>query len=155
MYILAPNQTIEKYPYSIGELRRDQPNTSFPRNPDDKLLASWNVFPVERTDYPQVDHTKNVTEGTPALQDGKWVQVWNITDATAEEVEQRTEQQADAVRTERNAKLSASDWTQVADAPVDREAWADYRQALREVPDQAGFPWSVEWPNDPDYVEQE
>ena len=150
MHILAPNQTIEKYPYSIGELRRDNPNTSFPRNPSDDLLADWNVFQVQPTDYPTVDHTKNVTEGTPALQDGVWVQVWNVTDASAEEVEQRTEGQADAIRSERNAKLSATDWTQVADAPVDKEAWAAYRQALRDVPDQSGFPWAVEWPVQPE-----
>jgi hypothetical protein len=149
MHILAPNQTIEKYPYSIGELRRDNPNTSLPRNPDDALLAEWNVFPVQPTVYPQVNYTKNVTEGTPVLQDGKWVQVWNVTDASAEEVAERTEQQADSVRAERNQKLSDSDWTQVADAPVDKQAWADYRQALREVPDQAGFPWNVQWPEQP------
>jgi hypothetical protein len=148
MHILAPNQTIEKYPYSIGELRRDQPHTSFPRNPDDALLASWNVFPVQPTDYPQVDHTKNVTEGTPALQDGKWVQVWNITDATAEEIAERTEQQADSVRAERNAKLSASDWTQAKDIPENiATKWAAYRQQLRDVCIQPGFPWNVQWPS--------
>jgi hypothetical protein len=150
MHILAPNQSIKKYPYSIGELRRDQPNTSFPRNPDDALLAEWNVFPVQPTDYPQVDHTKNVTEGTPALQDGKWVQVWNVTDATAEEVEQRTEQKAASVRAERNAKLAASDWTQLADSAADKAAWATYRQALRDITAQPSFPWGVEWPTQPE-----
>lgn len=89
MYILAPNQTIEKYPYSIGALKRDNPNTSFPRNPDAALLAEWNVFSVQPTNHPQVDHTKNVTESTPVLQDGQWVQVWSVTDATAEEIERR------------------------------------------------------------------
>lgn len=53
---------------------------------------------------------------------------------------------ADQVRTQRNALLSACDWTQVADAPVDQTAWAAYRQALRDVPDQAGFPAGVVWP---------
>tara|TARA_R110000744_G_scaffold353041_1_gene459306 strand:- start:131 stop:466 length:336 start_codon:yes stop_codon:yes gene_type:complete len=53
------------------------------------------------------------------------------------------------VRTERDAKLSATDWTQVADAPVDQAAWATYRQSLRAVPEQAGFPNAVEWPTEP------
>lgn len=149
MHILAPNQTIEKYPYSIGELRRDNPNTSFPRNPDDALLAEWGVFPVQPTEYPTVDHTKNVSEGSPVLQNGVWVQVWNITNASAEEIAARTESQAEQVRAERNAKLSDTDWTQVADAPVSQAAWATYRQALRDVPDQAGFPWGVTWPEKP------
>jgi hypothetical protein len=45
--------------------------------------------------------------------------------------------------------LTDSDWTQVADAPVDKNAWAVYRQALREVPQQPGFPFSVVWPEAP------
>jgi hypothetical protein len=58
----------------------------------------------------------------------------------------RDEAAATAVRAERDRLLRASDWTQVADAPVDQEAWALYRQALRDVPEQAGFPGAVEWP---------
>lgn len=53
------------------------------------------------------------------------------------------------VRTERDAKLTESDWTQVADAPVDQAAWATYRQALRDIPSQAGFPNEVVWPVEP------
>jgi hypothetical protein len=53
------------------------------------------------------------------------------------------------VRTKRNKLLAESDWTQVADAPVDQAAWATYRQELRDVPAQAGFPNAVEWPTSP------
>lgn len=56
---------------------------------------------------------------------------------------------ADQVRAERDALLAASDWTQVADAPVDQAAWATYRQALRDVPSQIGFPENVDWPSEP------
>lgn len=52
-------------------------------------------------------------------------------------------------RSFRDELLSASDWTQVADAPVDQAAWAAYRQALRDVPDQAGFPAEIVWPTKP------
>jgi hypothetical protein len=54
------------------------------------------------------------------------------------------------VRAERDALLAASDWTQVADAPVDQAAWATYRQALRDVPAQNGFPESIVWPVAPE-----
>lgn len=57
---------------------------------------------------------------------------------------------AEMMRAKRDALLSASDWTQVADAPVDRTAWATYRHALRDVPDQPGFPNAIEWPVAPD-----
>lgn len=54
------------------------------------------------------------------------------------------------VRKERNALLAESDWTQVADAPVDKTAWATYRQSLRDVPSQSGFPNEVTWPTEPE-----
>ena len=53
------------------------------------------------------------------------------------------------VRFERNAMLTASDWTQVRDAPVDQNAWANYRQALRDITGQEGFPWTITWPTQP------
>ena len=40
------------------------------------------------------------------------------------------------IRQWRDKKLQESDWTQVADAPVDKEAWATYRQQLRDLPEQ-------------------
>lgn len=56
---------------------------------------------------------------------------------------------AEQVRNHRNMLLTQSDWTQVADAPVDQAAWAAYRTALRAIPQQAGFPDNVQWPNQP------
>ena len=56
---------------------------------------------------------------------------------------------ATAARNKRNALLTASDWTQVADAPVDQTAWATYRQALRDITVQAGFPENIDWPVSP------
>lgn len=52
-------------------------------------------------------------------------------------------------RTKRNKLLADSDWTQVADAPVDQSAWATYRQALRDITEQNGFPNEVTWPVEP------
>lgn len=55
----------------------------------------------------------------------------------------------DGARAERNKLLAECDWTQMADAPVDREAWAAYRQLLREIPEQSGFPSEIIWPEKP------
>ena len=49
----------------------------------------------------------------------------------------------------RDGELVATDWTQVADAPVDKAAWATYRQELRDIPLQSGFPLEVIWPTQP------
>lgn len=55
------------------------------------------------------------------------------------------------VRVERNRLLSASDWTQLPDVPeATRLAWAEYRQALRDVPEQSSFPANVVWPTKPE-----
>lgn len=56
---------------------------------------------------------------------------------------------AAAARNKRNALLAECDWTQVADAPVDNLVWAVYRQELRDVPDQPGFPSIIVWPVQP------
>jgi hypothetical protein len=53
------------------------------------------------------------------------------------------------VRAKRNALLARSDWTQVVDAPVNSAVWATYRQVLRDIPQQEGFPHSVVWPEKP------
>lgn len=59
-------------------------------------------------------------------------------------------EQAKFVRQQRGEKLKDSDWTQVADAPVDQAAWAVYRQALRDITTQPGFPWTIDWPVQPE-----
>lgn len=153
MFVKATNGQIDQYPYTVGNLRRDNPNTSFPKRPDDNLLAEWNVHRVAKTDRPTVDHTKNVAEGDPVLTNGAWTQVWETTDATAEEIAERTEQQSKSVRRERDELLADSDWRIIKAQETSIEvpaAWATYRQALRDITDQTGFPYSVEWPTKPE-----
>jgi len=58
-------------------------------------------------------------------------------------------EQAKSVRTSRGEKLKDSDWTQLADSTADKTAWAIYRQALRDVTEQSGFPWTIDWPTQP------
>jgi hypothetical protein len=59
------------------------------------------------------------------------------------------EKVARSVRYQRDQLLDDSDWTQVPDAPVDHQAWAEYRQALRDLPQQEGFPQEITWPQKP------
>jgi len=77
---------------------------------------------------------------------------WDYIDG--EFVDNRTkpekEPKDEAIRSKRDALLSQSDWTQVPDAPVDQAAWAEYRQALRDLPQQAGFPTEITWPVKPE-----
>ena len=121
MYVLAPNQSVEKYPYTIGQLRRDNPNTSFPRNPSSETLAHFGVYPVTRKDRPEHDDiTQTVTEDQPKFVSGKWQQAWTVSDASAEQVEQRKAQRRQAINDERDRRL-AGDFT-FADAQFQRDA---------------------------------
>ena len=92
MHIKLNNGAVEKYPYSFTELKKDNPQTSFPQNPSAELLAEFGMLPVEAVEKPQYDYTKNVTEGTPTLQNGKWVQTWVVVNLTAEEIAEVKEQ---------------------------------------------------------------
>jgi hypothetical protein len=77
--------------------------------------------------------------------------IWTLVkrNKTAEELKAEADEKAELWRIERNARLAESDWTQVADAPVDKAAWATYRQALRDITEQDGFPVNVEFPAEP------
>ena len=65
--------------------------------------------------------------------------------------QQDLEREAEEARQERNSLLAESDWSVLPDAPVaDEQAWKDYRQALRDVPQQNGFPTDIDWPVKPE-----
>lgn len=128
--------------YSVDALRRDTPGVSFPAEPSESLLASYDVYPYETVPQPQVSEVQRVVDGGFTEVNGAWLRVWTVENLSLAEAEAR-------IRSIRDSKLSSSDWTQVADAPVDQAAWATYRQGLRDVPQQAGFPFNVTWPQEP------
>lgn len=82
--------------------------------------------------------------------DGKWYTKYSVSDMDDYAKADLDTQQAASQRAHRNTMLSACDWTQVLDAPVDKAAWATYRQALRDVTAQSGFPWTIDWPVKPE-----
>ena len=58
-------------------------------------------------------------------------------------------EQAKSVRASRDTKLSETDWRFRSDM-TPSQAWKDYCQALRDVPAQTGFPWTITWPTQPE-----
>lgn len=149
MYVKVTNGV--PTPYTIGQLRKDNPNVSFPRQISEQTLQSFGVFPFTRAAYPTYDkRTQKLEVGDIEQVNGKWVEQWNVVNRTQEEVSQQDAIQEAKIRSDRDERLAQSDWTQVADAPVNQEAWSTYRQALRDVPAQEGFPWSVTWPTQPE-----
>ena len=59
------------------------------------------------------------------------------------------EQKMEQLRLWRNAELLATDWTMISDAATDKVAWAEYRQVLRDLPEQNSDPEKIELPNRP------
>lgn len=154
MFVKANNGVAEKFPYTIGELRRDNPKTSFPKNVSFDILARYNVFTVTEATIPEFDKETNRAERSkePVLDNGVWVWGWEILPLTEQEIATREETKASTIRSERNALLSASDWVVVlhtekgTNIPLE---WEVYRQALRDITAQVGFPHTVEWPVKP------
>ena len=81
--------------------------------------------------------------------DGQWFTKYSVVDLTDEQKAAKDADQARAIRDDRNKRLAECDWTQLSDAPVDKTAWASYRQELRDISKQTGFPWEVTWPTAP------
>ena len=154
-YVKTQNGQVDQFPYTIGKLRQDNPNTSFPRRIPADILASYNVHEVEVKTAPAVDE-KNynvVRSETPVEVSGKWVLQWSVVEKTAEEKQQYYDSFADKARAKRNALLSDTDWIVImhtekgTNIPME---WEVYRQALRDITDQAGFPFDVVWPTKPE-----
>lgn len=78
--------------------------------------------------------------------EGKWYTKYSVVEMGNESKAAVDAAHTQAMRDNRNQALSASDWTQLADAPVDKVAWATYRQSLRDITLQTGFPWTIDWP---------
>jgi hypothetical protein len=135
---------------SQGEFRSRNKNTSFPSQWSVELVEELGLDPVFETPAPTVTRYQTAyKDGVEQDSKGNWVWKWSISEMDDEAKAAKDAAQATAVRADRDRRLADSDWTQVADSPVDQAAWAAYRQGLRDVPAQAGFPWDITWPEKP------
>lgn len=144
------------------EFRSMYPTTSFPPILTVELLDSFDADPVLEGAQatPTTPYQFSMRQGVEEV-GGQWFTKYvlgpiftDTEEATAAEQEaaykaQKDTEQATSVRADRNRKIAESDWTQLPDSPVDKAAWAAYRQALRDLTAQAGFPWKVNWPEMP------
>lgn len=151
MYAKIENNVAVKWPYTKDDLRKDNPQTSFPSIIPDEMMFDYGVVDVFIVNQPQIDYTKNITQNPPLFntEESRWETTWEVTDASEDEIQRRTDSKAASVRAERVNLLATCDWTQVDDSPltnVQKASWATYRQSLRDIPAQAGFPWTIDWP---------
>ena len=151
MYLKVSGSIIT-YPYSVQNLKNENPNISFPTIISDSLLESFNIYQVEmkNSGYDN-DDTKDVTEVTPTLSGSIYMQTYTISDADTETINKRREIKWSEVRSGRDSLLSESDWTQFNDSPISGSTltdWQTYRQSLRDITNQSD-PYDITWPNIP------
>jgi hypothetical protein len=156
LLVKTANGQVEQFPYTLGDLRRDNPQTSFPKKIGDAILASYGIYHVMPETQPEYDNLVQVLVRDPephnnetavdeetgeTYKTGRWVIGY-----TAENKPQ--EQAEEAIRNKRDQLLAETDWMALSDVTMSTEMQS-YRQALRDITGQAGFPYSVTWPTKP------
>ena len=112
-----------------------------------EVLNQHNADAVLEGPYPTAGRYQIVARDGVTNVDGQWFTFYKLVDLDAEGIANLDAQQAKNIRQERNNKLAETDWSQGKDiADAVSSSWVTYRQALRDVPAQAGFPWNIEWP---------
>ena len=147
MYARIENSQLVEWP--IVNIYQRLPQVSFSEPINHANLPEGFVYIAPATAPEYNPSTQTIVLNAPAMLNGSWQQIYSVVDLSAEQLQANADSAASAARSTRYAKLAASDWTQVADAPVDQAAWATYRQALRDITSQSGFPADIQWPAAP------
>jgi len=135
--------------YSLGQLRKDNKTVSFPKVIAAATLASYGVYSFVFADAPSYNVSTEVITLSETATDvgGQWTYVWTVRDKTSAELTADAAYAATSVRNVRDGLLAETDYLALADSTLS-SAMATYRQALRDVPTQSGFP-TVTWPTKP------
>lgn len=152
---------------SEQEFRKSYPYTSFPTVLTPGILDGFGVDQVFEGTEPEITtpYQRIQRDGVVEIE-GKWythyivgpvfkdyVDSQGVAHTAAEQYQaycfDKDLEKSKAIREDRNKRLAECDWTQLTDSPLDADAklaWQLYRETLRMVPEQPGFPWNVQWP---------
>lgn len=137
MYVLTQGAEVTKYPYTLGNLRRDNKNTSFPKNPSAGALEEWGVFTVLRVDPPAFDPTtQDLVELAPVFSSGQWLQRWEVVVLPAEEAGRRQARVLSGLRAKRAAAYTAEAdplFFKYQRGEGDRDEWLSKIEEIRSL----------------------
>ena len=145
-----------------GEFRSLYPNTSFSQQISAETLDAFGADVVFEGPQATGNDVYQYSQAAGVeLVDGKWFTKYILgpvfIDGETTAVEQeaaykatKDTDQSKSIRSIRNDKLKECDWTQISDATVNKTLWATYRQELRDISSQEGFPWTITWPTQPE-----
>ena len=143
LLVKITNGEVDQYPYTLNDLRREHSRTSFPKTVSEETLAKYGVYKVTIPAQPTYDRLVQspVLSTVPYLDADNWMLSYTVENKAQELAEKN-------IRDKRNQLLSATDWMATTDNTMSDEITV-YRQALRDITSQTGFPYSVEWPIKP------
>jgi hypothetical protein len=161
MYAEVKNGAVVTFPYDYDILVQKNPSTKFAQTDllsmysgTEANLDGHELVRVTEADAPTFNKQtqKVVQNSAPTLVGNVWTLNWSVESLTQTEQEAKNTSQAKSVRHTRDDKLKECDWVVIKNLETNSNipgAWATYRQALRDVPTQAGFPWTITWPDAP------
>jgi len=148
-YVQARDGVFERHVIDVEPTHWDENTQCFARNLTPRQVALFGVSKLKLVTPPYYDiATQKRVELDPVLVDGVWTQVYTVEDMLPEEAEERHKEWADKMRGLRDQLLATTDWMALSDNTMTPE-WASYRQALRDITSQGGFPYTIEWPIKP------
>ncbi len=135
-----------------SEFRSLHPKTSFPTPLTAEIINEFGGDVV--LEGPQAQPTRYQTAYRDGVEqiDGQWFTKYSVAELDDEAKAAKDVEQAKSVRQSRDDKLKETDWRVIKAAETSialAAEWATYRQALRDITAQAGFPWEVTWPDAP------
>ena len=142
------SSSLTKCGIGLSDLQAKFPNTTFNKTLDAAKLTDFGVVEVEEEAIPSTSSSQYVKEKDPVFASGKWSKGWEVVSYTADELTAAENGRKDYQRDERNKLLAETDWTASSDVTM-TDAMKTYRQALRDVPAQSGFPDTITWPTKP------
>ena len=149
-YVQTQGDTFVRHIFDVEPTQWDADNYCYACRLTDEQVERFGVHKKRIVTPPYFDPATQVREEGPALLiDGVWTQNYIVTDLDPDASAAKVKAQWTIIRAERNKLLADCDWTQLPDAPVNTAAWATYRQALRDITTQSGFPWTITWPESP------
>lgn len=150
-YVQAQGNTFVRHIHDVEPTRWDDDNFCRVVRLTPAQVVQFGVHKLKLITPPYFNPATQQREHAPALLiGGVWTQNYIVSALATDEAVAKADDQWRVVRAERNATLSASDWTQLPDAaPPVTAAWAAYRKVLRDLPQAQADPFSIVWPKAP------
>lgn len=138
---------------SQDEVKQMYVNTSFPDVWSPELVENLGLDPILESPAPTTTRYQTVyKDGIEQNEAGQWVWKWAVDDMDSATAQALDDEQAKVIRATRDNRLAECDWVVIKAYETNTNIpaiWEIYRQQLRDVPQQSGFPWEVIWPSKP------